>query len=158
MVERQTNDPLNYLGVRASTPPNLIQEKRAPQNSDLSGPDGPFVLGDFWLHTTVGQLYFFAAPQSGTPTWQAVLSSAATERGQATLVAGKIQVIDLLIQSTDHIFLSRGELNGSAALGELGFIITAGDSFVINAYDPTTPASLIVADVSDVSFHILRSI
>ena len=158
MVERKTNDPLNYLGVRASTPPNLIEEQRAPNNDDLSGPDGPFTLGDFWLNVPVGQLYFFAAPQQGTPTWQAIISSAAIAVGSTTLLVGTATVSEPLIQATDQILLSRGPLNGSGALGELGFLITPGVSFTINSYDPAAPAGLIAADGSDVSFHIVRNI
>ncbi len=70
MVERNTNDPLNYLGVRASTPPNLVRENRTPLVSDTKGPDGPFVLGDLWLDPTAPQLYVLVNTASGIADWK----------------------------------------------------------------------------------------
>ena len=73
MVERKTNDPLNYLGVRASTPPNMTIEQRAPTDDDTTGPDGPFAIGDLWFSIPEQELYLFtstSSPVGGEPKWR----------------------------------------------------------------------------------------
>lgn len=71
MVNRKTNDPLNYLGVRASNPPNMVREQRSPLTTDTTGPDGPFVLGDLWLDLVGEELYIITNSGGGVATWKA---------------------------------------------------------------------------------------
>ena len=68
MVERKTNDPLNYLGVRASTPNNMTIQNRAPTDSDTTGTDGPFVIGDLWFSIPEQELYVFTSTSSPAPS------------------------------------------------------------------------------------------
>ncbi len=70
MVERKTNDPLNYLGVRASTPSNTVRVQRAPLTTDTSGPDGPFILGDFWLNESAQDFYVLTGVAASVATWK----------------------------------------------------------------------------------------
>ncbi len=70
MVNRKTNDPLNYLGVRASTPPNMVVINRVPLTTDTTGPDGPFLLGDFWLQPFLPELYILANVNGGVADWR----------------------------------------------------------------------------------------
>lgn len=70
MTERQTNDPLSYLGVRAPEPSNLIKASRAPLTSDTTSPTGTILLGDFWLDEAAGDLYCLVGVAAGTATWK----------------------------------------------------------------------------------------
>lgn len=70
MVNRKTNDPLNYLGVRASTPSNTVREQRAPTTEDTTGPDGPFILADFWLNVVNQDFYVLTNVSAGVATWK----------------------------------------------------------------------------------------
>ncbi|HEC66597.1 MAG TPA: hypothetical protein ENI23_15080 [bacterium] len=72
MVNRKTNDPLNYLGVRAPTPPNMVVIDRLPITTDTSGADGPFLLGDFWLQPSLPELYVLANSNGGVADWRAI--------------------------------------------------------------------------------------
>ncbi|KKN10540.1 hypothetical protein LCGC14_1035600 [marine sediment metagenome] len=75
MVERFTNDPLNYLGVRASTPPNTFIVPRVPVGTDTIGPDGPFILGDLWVDTAGLTYHVLLAVAAGVADWRQITTA-----------------------------------------------------------------------------------
>lgn len=76
--------------------------------------------------------------------------------GSATLALGTATVLNTNIAATDRIFIQRIGAGASTALGELSYVINAGISFVINSLTPGTPASVLVTDLSVVTYLIIR--
>lgn len=72
MVERQTNDPLNYLGVKAPTPPDLIRAQRDPLSTDAG-----FDLGTEWLNESSGTFFKLSSVAAGVATWDPFAGGAA---------------------------------------------------------------------------------
>lgn len=64
MTERQTNDPLNYLGVRAPSPPNFVRNNREPITTDNG-----FDLGTIWLDSTTSSLYVLVSVEAKVARW-----------------------------------------------------------------------------------------
>lgn len=62
----------NYLGVKAKTPPELIQNTRAPTASDFQ-----FDIGTLWVNTSSGASYQLVAIAGQTATWVALGGGAA---------------------------------------------------------------------------------
>lgn len=61
---------LNYLGVNAPTPPNLVMIKRAPTQNDYIS----FYIGDLWLNITtqpptINDLYILVSMERNIATW-----------------------------------------------------------------------------------------
>lgn len=70
MTERQTNDPLSYLGVRAPQPSNLIRAQRAPATTDTTSAAGTIRLGDLWLDEVAQDLYALVGVAAAVATWK----------------------------------------------------------------------------------------
>lgn len=64
-------NPLSYLGVRPETPPQMIQQVRAPIATDVN-----YDVGTFWVDTVTNILYILSNVTAGVATWT-VCSAAA---------------------------------------------------------------------------------
>jgi uncharacterized membrane protein len=78
--------------------------------------------------------------------------------GSATLAAGTVTIANTNIAATDRIFIQRSSANASVTLGELTYTISAATSFTITSVILGTPASPQTADVSIVSYFIVRQV
>lgn len=65
-------NPQNYLGVNASTPPNLYTIGRPPTIKDWQN----FILGDFWLDYTTQKLYVLTSIASHVANWAVIAAPA----------------------------------------------------------------------------------
>lgn len=74
--ELQAANPMAYLGVRATIPPNYYKIRRPPTTKDYAG----YVIGDFWLDTsslyadpatppTTANLWNLVDKDAGVATW-----------------------------------------------------------------------------------------
>lgn len=74
--ELQAANPMAYLGVVATVPPNYWKVPRAPQTTDIQG----YMIGDFWLDTsslhqdppvlpTTSNIWNLVAKDGGIATW-----------------------------------------------------------------------------------------
>lgn len=96
---------------------------------------------------------------SGAAKQLQVEGGAATDFiGTATLVNGTVTVLNTNIGATDRIFVQRQSINGSTALGELTYSISAATSFTITSVQAGTPASTETNDVSVVMYFIVRQL
>lgn len=162
--------PTQYLGVLAQNPPDVIKAERAPTSNDRA-----YNVGDIWVDTTNGAAYInygggswvtagttAAAPGNFTTVTADQLQingGAATDFiGTATLVSGTVTVANTNIAATDRIFIQRTAANASTTLGELSYTISAGASFTITSLILGTPASPQTADVSTVTYLIVRQV
>jgi len=75
--------------------------------------------------------------------------------GQATLSSGTVTVLNTNIKTTDRIFVTRSDVNGSTALGLFDVSITASTNFIIDARKPAD-ATVETADVSIVDYIIVK--
>lgn len=81
-------NPLNYLGVAASFPPNVTLNLVAPSTALLSG----YTIGDIWVNTVAETAYILVSQANGLSTWDQIGAGAtivATINGLAP-VAGNI--------------------------------------------------------------------
>ncbi len=78
--------------------------------------------------------------------------------GSATLALGTVTIANTNITANDHIIIQRRAINGSTTLGELTYSISAGASFTITSVILGTPASPQTADLSIVSYVIIRQV
>jgi hypothetical protein len=93
-------NPLEYRGVRAPLPPNIINKKHAPSVNDNKN----FVIGDLWINNdiTLGvnkEVYMLVDLAQNTATWALIYpSGGATSRytedvGTAHPVGGNVNVV-----------------------------------------------------------------
>jgi len=88
-----------------------------------------------------------------------IKEGANSKMGHATLVAGTVTVANTSVTAASRIFLTRADLNGSAALGLISVgAVVAGATFDINALNIAAPAGVIVADVSIVNWLIIEAL
>ncbi len=78
--------------------------------------------------------------------------------GETTLVGGVATVLNTNIAATDRIFLSRRDVNGSVAIGNLTYVITPATSFVITSVQAAAPAVTEANDVSILEYIIVRQV
>ena len=78
--------------------------------------------------------------------------------GTATLVSGTVTIANTNIATTDRIFIQRVSANASTVLGEISYTISAATSFTITSLILGTPASPQTADVSTVTYFIVRQL
>lgn len=78
--------------------------------------------------------------------------------GTATLVSGTVTIANTNIAAGDRIFIQRQSAGSSTTLGELTYTISAATSFTITSLILGTPASTQTADVSVVSYFIVRQV
>lgn len=155
MTDRQTNDPLSYLGVRSPKPSNLVRASRAPLTSDNTSADGTLRLGDRWLDTSNNNIYSLVSTAANIATWKAEVLGT-SDIGTVNLVEGTITVADSKISSNDIIFIQRISVNDSTALGSLTYEITPEVEFVISSIDQINPPIILEEDISTVSFQIIK--
>jgi len=79
MTVNPNNNPLAYLGVRPTTPPQSKTATRAPTSADTH-----YDVGTLWTNTTTGSEYCLTQFVAGVPTW-ALLASSAGSVEQFTL-------------------------------------------------------------------------
>ena len=78
--------------------------------------------------------------------------------GEATLVTGTVTIANTNIASTDKIFLQRRTVNGSTAISNLVYTISAATSFTITSVRDASPATTETNDVSIVAYHIVLQV
>jgi hypothetical protein len=78
--------------------------------------------------------------------------------GTATLVSGVVTIANTNIAANDRIFIQRITANASTALGTLEYNITPGLTFNIVSVDPASPGTPVTADVSTVTYFIIRQL
>lgn len=83
-------NPLSYLGVKEKNPPELHFRNRAPLTADVKGYD----VGDIWVNTSAGLLYFLTLISGTLANWQAIgtISSVGADSGLATPISGSIML------------------------------------------------------------------
>jgi hypothetical protein len=85
-------NPLAYMGVEPSMPPNMYMATTSPTPSDVQN----FNLGDFWVNTTTNTLYVLVNQGRGVATWVTTFGGAAsqfvTDSGTATDAGGIINI------------------------------------------------------------------
>lgn len=93
MSKRLTGlNPLAYMGVEPEMPPNMYMSPNAPTPTDVFN----FNLGDFWVDTTMQELWVLVSQQRGVATWITLFGGGATtfitDAGTAVPAAGIINV------------------------------------------------------------------
>jgi hypothetical protein len=93
MSKRLTGlNPLAYMGVEPSMPPNMYMSPESPTPNDVQN----FNLGDFWVDTTTQQLWVLVSQQRGVATWITLFGGSAdsfvTDSGTATPSGGILNV------------------------------------------------------------------
>lgn len=78
--------------------------------------------------------------------------------GTVTLVAGVGAVANTNIAANDRIFVQRISSNASTQVGVFEYTITAGTNFNIISVAPGTPGVPLAADVSTVTYFIVRQL
>lgn len=87
-------NPLSYLGVTATDPPNRVPADRAPTTSDTSYP-----LGTIWVDRPGQDIYVLVGVSGGSATWEVVASgeegidTVNTDSGAATPAANAISIL-----------------------------------------------------------------
>jgi hypothetical protein len=96
MAKRLTGlNPLSYIGVEATTPPNVYVSDSAPTSSDARN----VYLGDFWLDKTTQNLYVLTSVAGGTAEWMLIIGGGGatvnfvTDSGTATESGGSINIL-----------------------------------------------------------------
>jgi hypothetical protein len=94
MSKRLTGlNPLAYLGVEASMPPNMFIASVSPTKSDSRN----FNLGDMWINTTSDVLYVLVSLAQGVALWVPTTGNSSnsfvTNSGTAVPIAGSLNVI-----------------------------------------------------------------
>lgn len=150
MSKRLTGLPaLAYMGVEASTPPQMYLAKRAPTISDSRN----FNIGDLWLDESSESLYVLVSLSRGEATWVTTFGGATsefvTDNGTANESAGEINIVgdgSVLETSGSGNTISIGfiqALDGQLVIGNSGGSaewgnIVSGDASVIITDGPNS--------------------
>ena len=76
-----------------------------------------------------------------------------TSIGYATLVLGKITISNTSVINSSLIYLTRGVLNSTTTIGNLGYTYSIG-SFTINSY--RTNLTIETGDLSTINYWIIN--
>ena len=177
-----SSDSLNNL-TNLHQRPVTIQANRVPTTNDIYpgnttwldqsvSPTVRYVTvgGGTWQNTSALTLTSLSVSGDITSTGGNVIISGPAKQlrvdggavtdfiGTATLAAGTVTIANTNIAATDRIFLQRTGANGSTALGSLAYVITAATNFVITSLNSTTPGNTQTADVSFLTYFIVRQI
>lgn len=88
-------NPLSYLGVTATDPPQLILEDRIPTSTDSEG----FAVGSLWVVRNANQIWALLAKADKIATWSILFPTTGasihfeTNLGTATVVGDTIKVL-----------------------------------------------------------------
>ena len=97
---------------------------------------------------------------SHAATYIGMKATAVTDfAGVSQLTSGTVEIPNTNIAAGDLIFIQRLAENGSGAsttLGELTYVITAGNNFTVNSLILDTPASVETGDNSSFVYFIIR--
>ena len=97
---------------------------------------------------------------SHAATYIGMKATAVTDfAGVSQLTSGTVEILNTNIAAGDLIFIQRLAENGSGAsttLGELTYVITAGNNFTVNSLILDTPASVETGDNSSFVYFIIR--
>ena len=129
--------PLAYMGVNASTPPNLVEDDRAPTSSDYSN----FPIGTIWLWKgTTNRVYMLANKSGGSASW--VQFDTSGSGGLEKLKADDLN--DAIADSSKTIRIKGGSNITTSITGASELTITSSGGFTWN--DVTTTSVSMVAD------------
>ena len=93
----------------------------------------------------------------GAGAYLAVEGGAVTDFiGTGTLAAGTVTIANTNIAAGDVILLQRQAINGSSALGNFTYTISASTSFTVTSVQPGTPGSTETNDTSIFTYLIVR--
>jgi len=84
-------EPLSYMGVEATTPPQLIVQPRTPTSQQNN-----FNIGDLWVNSLTNEVWFLTNLVGGVATWTEVTGGVLTvnaDTGSATAVNDEMNVI-----------------------------------------------------------------
>jgi len=65
MTQPQGQNPLSYVGVKATNPADVIQAQRAPTSADVNYP-----IGTFWIDIPNADAYQLTQISGGAATWK----------------------------------------------------------------------------------------
>ena len=136
---------------------------------DNSSTNDDFVISDNATLGTNDRLVIDGSTGNTSITGNLLLPTAATQLqveggavtdfiGTATLVAGTVTIANTNIAATDRVFIQRQDVNGSTAVGELTYSITASTSFTVTSVQPATPGSTETNDTSIIMYWIVRQL
>lgn len=83
-----TKNPLSYMGIVETNPPQIYKKNRSPLTSDVR----PYSIGDIWIDTTIGVLFILSNIAGTSADWEALgtVNSVTTDSGTANPVNGTI--------------------------------------------------------------------
>lgn len=115
-LNRELNglNPLSYLGVNPTTPPQLITETRAPTVNDYIR----FPIGTIWLVSTTNEVYFLTNKANNVATW--------------TLISGiplGVDTGDIVAGTASNVI---GVIPGTSA--DAGYVLTGNGSGVLPSW------------------------
>jgi len=131
-------NPLSYLGVEPTQPPDLVAINRAPISGAVSNADyKSFNIGTFWLNPLTYDLYYLASKQENIPTWIQLSSGSGNllqltgNDGTAVIpVAGNI---NLRTANATVFFTSGGNPNDNLDFGKTNLILGSNPTATITA-------------------------
>ena len=96
MARRLTGlNPLAYVGVEATTPPNTYLSNTAPTTSDAKN----VYIGDMWIDTSTQNIYVLTSLAGGVADWMLIIGGGGatvnfiTDSGTATESGGNINIL-----------------------------------------------------------------
>ena len=84
-------EPLSYMGVEATTPPQLIVKALDPTAQQSN-----FNIGDIWVNFGTDNIWILTSKTGGVATWTLIVRDALTinaDTGSATAVNDEMNVI-----------------------------------------------------------------
>lgn len=142
--------PFDAAGVDLFAHPLFINASRAPTTQDIYNP------GTQWQNSSITLPIIYET--TGAGVWYIAGGTIFKAAGTGTLVAGTVTIANTNIATTDFLVLNRIASNGSTALGDLTYTITAGTGFTVTSLTPGTPASTQTGDTSTFSYIIQRTV
>lgn len=140
-----------YGGRQTVDPAEIVRAKIAPPSTAIHYP-----LGQYWINTTNGFLYYLAAISSGSAVWSLIQSTDAAFFGTGTLTSGTATIAATGVASGSAIILSRTVANASSSIGALTYgTIMAGTSFVVTSVQLASPSMTQTGDASSFIWWIV---
>lgn len=141
--------------ARIMTPKKVADVFAAPPELGSGTPaavSATTVTGSGDIETTAGNVVI-----SGAGNHVQIETGAVTDfAGTGTLASGTVTIANTNIAAGDLIFLQRIDINGSSAIGNLTYSISAATSFTVTSVSDASPGSTETNDVSNFAYWIVR--
>jgi hypothetical protein len=141
MGQLPSQNPLNYVGTRATRPPQQFFKDRAPTNLDNSA--SLFSLGDEWLDQSVTPpvWYKLASNAVGVAVWQKFTPTAAVSSiDSLTPTSGSVVLPD----ASGNVNISAGAGITTSGSGDTLTIALTGGGTAIDSFSPDTGTDPVV--------------